>query len=927
MIGTKSQIEKDIQRIKDAKTFDEAWYLRTYKEVGLLNMDPIEHYVKYGEAMGRHQNSALFEKAGEIRATDIMPPERLDFEHQIEQNTELHHVPYSYGDLTEISKRRDQGRALDATALRMGSLKIRNLFAWQALNRQGNLDVLLSALGGLRDLSFKQQSAKLLRSADRFWLSRLARILALQNIRVNDRTDALAIYKFLFTEGDHKDLYKGSAKIFFDIALSINEYDLARRVLGNGGFSSDEQFYSKVDLANPSISKGAPYQKWLASFNKVFQKTGAESISIALDKDLPLLDSIVCNAPVRSIKGPKVTVVISVWEPNQDLRTSVQSIIDQTWENLEIFLVDDACDPKFYSIIQDCVNMDGRIRLLRAEVNRGTYAARNLAIKNATGAFMTFQDSDDWSHPRRIEKQVSELLSNPRLIANTCRTVRTNNDLVFSYVGYPNPRRLNTSSLMFRLEEVVEKIGFFDAVRKGADTEFVERLKAAFGVDTYQQIPDVLSIVRVGHDSLSRVDFKPGFHHPARTSYKGGYMLWHNKIREGSVSPYMSDNQNVRSFPVPDRFNVDKDWVKGVKRRHYDVILVGDWRKDGGPQNSMLMEIAAFKNSGYTVAILHMEAVRFMTSAMGSISIKAQHLLNSGAIDQICIDDHVDTDLLLFRYPPILQFPSALSSNVRAQSGILVVNQAPHELDGSDIRYETHNCIENAKEIFGIDPIWSPQGPLVRDMVADLLPAQLVAQEDIVGFIDPEAWAPVRAPLSGNKPVLGKYSRDDPMKFPLSKDVLLACYPDDNTFDVRIMGGKAACKKLLGTDVWPANWTMYNHGEKPSKDFLDEIDFFVHFDNPSIVEAFGRSILEAIASGRVTILPEKFKRVFGEAAVYCKPQDVAGVITDFWTDPDKYREQSEIAIKCVREKFSSESFLGTIRRLAPNLIGAVAQKT
>jgi hypothetical protein len=333
----------------------------------------------------------------------------------------------------------------------------------------------------------------------------------------------------------------------------------------------------------------------------------------------------------------------------------------------------------------------------------------------------------------------------------------------------------------------------------------------------------------------------------------------------------------------------------------------------------MIQEIAALKKRGYSVAICHMEALRFMTVEMKLLSSKIQTLINSLDVDQVTLLDEVETTLLLIRYPPILQFPPALHSTIRARHAVIVVNQAPQARDGSDVRYVIQDCIRNARNIFGLDPIWAPQGPLVRDMVEVLLPDELLAPCDLMGFVDCASWRTVRNPLSGPLPVIGRYSRDDNLKFPDSRNLLLSCYPASGCYDVRIMGGNKTCERLLGSDQIPKNWTMLEHREIPVKDFLEEIDFFVYFDNSNIVESFGRSILEAIASSRVTILPEKFRRVFGDAAVYCIPEEVEDVVQSFWCSSEKYKKQIEIAGRVVEEKFSERTFFKNILALAPAL--------
>lgn len=923
MFRKKEQIEEDVQRIKKSKVFDEAWYLKTYIDVYHLKMNPIEHYVKYGKMMGRFQNASLLMEENTISG-QVKPPAPSKPMEKIAVEKPAFVVSSCYQDHINISKRRAQGRALDASALRIRSMEIRKLFAWQATRKAGTLEQLMSAIEAFRDPIRKSYEQKVLRRLEPDWSLRLARIMAFQALLPYDRINALSLYRVFFEDGKAKFITKDHAKIFFDLALNAGEFKLAKQVLDQLPFNEIDAKFSRIDIRNPQSGSFTNPSKWLEDFNTVFVNQGNEPILLKEPRKLfgefPVFDHLHCEVGEKIRSEHKISVVVSIWEPDQGLITSVESILNQSWENVEILLIDDCSDDAYQKIISYCIDLDpARVRYFRQAHNQGTYMARNLALQKATGEFITFQDADDWSHPRRLEKQVIPLLENSELMATSSRTVRARENLMFSYIGYANPERLNTSSLMFRLQEVKERNGFFDTVRKGADSEYLKRIEASFGAECYQPLKDVLSVVRLGEDSLSRADFRAGWRHPAREAYRGAYSYWHKSILSGEETPFRKNSDEERPFPAPTAFHLDRKNSSSLDPQHFDVVLVGDWRGWGGPQNSMLQEIEVFKAKGYSVAICHMEALRFMTHRMELLNERIQKLINEGVVAQVTLLDHVHTNFLLLRYPPILQFAPHYRSNINADSAVLVINQAPHELDGSDLRYEVHDCMRNARDIFGCDPIWIPQGPLVRDIASPLIPPQYLSQRNLPGFIETTAWATFREPLSNGRPILGKYSRDDLMKFPPSKEDLLACYPDESTFDVRIMGGQKACKKLLGTDIWPENWTMYDHGEKTARDFLDEIDFFVYFDNPSIVEAFGRSVLEAIASGRVTILPEKFKRVFGKGAVYCRPQDVSGVVTEFWRNPDKYRAQSKIAIECVKEEFSSKTFLETIRKLAPNL--------
>jgi glycosyltransferase involved in cell wall biosynthesis len=112
-----------------------------------------------------------------------------------------------------------------------------------------------------------------------------------------------------------------------------------------------------------------------------------------------------------------VTVVICVYNAGDFLRPSVESILSQTYRNLEVLVVDDGTTDGCLSTIEALC--DPRIRVLRQE-NRGKPAALNYALSEMSGEFYAVHDADDLSHPRRIEKQVRCMREHPDTAAVFC---------------------------------------------------------------------------------------------------------------------------------------------------------------------------------------------------------------------------------------------------------------------------------------------------------------------------------------------------------------------------------------------------------------------------------------------------------------------------------------------------------------------------
>ena len=115
---------------------------------------------------------------------------------------------------------------------------------------------------------------------------------------------------------------------------------------------------------------------------------------------------------------PLVSVVICVYNAGNYLRPSLLSVLQQTYSNLDIVIVDDGSTDGCFDTVQDLLT-DNRIRLFRQD-NATKPVALNRALDNLKGEFYAVHDADDISHPKRIEKELQALLSDPRLAAVFC---------------------------------------------------------------------------------------------------------------------------------------------------------------------------------------------------------------------------------------------------------------------------------------------------------------------------------------------------------------------------------------------------------------------------------------------------------------------------------------------------------------------------
>ena len=99
----------------------------------------------------------------------------------------------------------------------------------------------------------------------------------------------------------------------------------------------------------------------------------------------------------------KISIIVPIYNVEKYLEKCVESLINQTYKNLEIILVDDESPDNCPKICDDYINVDSRIKVIHQK-NMGLSGARNSGIKIATGEYLVFQDSDDTLELNELDK-------------------------------------------------------------------------------------------------------------------------------------------------------------------------------------------------------------------------------------------------------------------------------------------------------------------------------------------------------------------------------------------------------------------------------------------------------------------------------------------------------------------------------------------
>lgn len=111
-----------------------------------------------------------------------------------------------------------------------------------------------------------------------------------------------------------------------------------------------------------------------------------------------------------------ITDLVSIITPNCNtekyIGDTIMSVLNQTYENWEMIIVDDCSKDNSITIINKFLKIDNRIKLVRLKENKGAAVSRNKAISLAKGKFIAFLDSDDLWMPTKLEEQLNFMIHN-----------------------------------------------------------------------------------------------------------------------------------------------------------------------------------------------------------------------------------------------------------------------------------------------------------------------------------------------------------------------------------------------------------------------------------------------------------------------------------------------------------------------------------
>lgn len=261
-----------------------------------------------------------------------------------------------------------------------------------------------------------------------------------------------------------------------------------------------------------------------------------------------------------------VSVVMATYKRQETLKKALESLVSQTYDKVEIILVDDNANREWNIKVEEIVNEISKIHpivYIQNETNKGSAETRNIGIRKALGDYITFLDDDDIYLPNKIKNQVEHMIevksdfsitdlellneNGKRIEIRTREYIKdTSRESLFKY--HLMHHMTGTDTMMFKREYLL-KIGGFPGIDVGDEFYLMQRAIEEGGKFSYLPVCDIKAYVHTQTDGLSSGESK----------INGENALYDFKIKHFD--------------------KLDKKSIRYIKMRHYAVLAFAEIRR------------------------------------------------------------------------------------------------------------------------------------------------------------------------------------------------------------------------------------------------------------------------------------------------------------------------------------------------------------
>jgi len=611
------QLNKLESLIKESGKFDVDFYTSTYSSQSEMAVKkPIRHFITEGASMGFNP-SKWFNTNWYINQYEDIKEEGI--------NPLVHYILYG----------RREGRKPNpnqfATALEKQIDKIKNgvvenLWGGYSAPALQELEAIYQNTGADLDLRF-------------FAAWHAARWYYF----VEDFEKALSISKLVRELSTDYHLDKTAVLMHSFCLMKLGEIERAKLHLFEYLESNPNDADALLSLSN-LYTDPADRLMWI---NDAFERNGFAPIEFDDEQSSISFKALYATAPAVGDER-LVSVIIPTFNAGERLEIAIQSLLNQSWTNLEIIVVDDCSTDDTPELVRRLSLQDSRVKLVQQPQNGGAYRARNAGLKIAKGDFLTTHDGDDWSHPQKIEAQIAYLDSWPKVMGVSTFWIRATDDLQFQHNWRLNPRLIHWShsSFMFR-RQVLEELGQWDTVIAGGDTEFIWRVQAKYGKWAFKRIHKEVPMAFALDDEASLTRNKAThiktMHNGLRHIYRSGCQWWHKNNND----ELKTEGDDTRAFPAP-RSMI----VRGDNNTKGDCIFISDF-SDKRFKDSEFELINTLIESGQSVLLYHVPEYGKIYRPLCDRFFELLHFKNA----EVCVFGmEVETTNVVFLNPNLLKF-------------------------------------------------------------------------------------------------------------------------------------------------------------------------------------------------------------------------------------------------------------------------------
>jgi len=255
-----------------------------------------------------------------------------------------------------------------------------------------------------------------------------------------------------------------------------------------------------------------------------------------------IIEDCLINRKLSKVNQPLISIILPSYNSEKTIKSTLESIESQSYDNWELLIVDDASTDFSVEILKN-ISKNEKVSLYLNSNNQGVAYSRNIGLFYAKGDYITFHDADDTSHPERLKYQLYySILSKFKIVVP--KYVRVNNEGI-SYIINGKKRWNRVSGMMFP-KAIVSEIGYFKDTHISEDSEYHERILAFYGKNSRKIINKTLYYALFSLNSLlfsnADVEIKGN-----KINYKikdveavvlEEFRAEHRKIKAGNMSPY-----------------------------------------------------------------------------------------------------------------------------------------------------------------------------------------------------------------------------------------------------------------------------------------------------------------------------------------------------------------------------------------------------